>query len=90
MKAYMTDYDPTDESPTKTEPKYDFIRQEMGLSAKDYVDSYRVYLDVSGKNNEIKGIMNAINCDYATARKLRNLYGGWYNGSDWKNYIADY
>ena len=90
MKAYMTDYDPTDESPTKTEPKYDFIRKEMGLSAKDYVDSYRVYLDVSGKNKEIKGIMNAINCDYATARKLRNLYGGWYKGSDWKNYIADY
>ena len=90
MKAYMTDYDPTDESPTKTEPKYDFIRQEMGLSAKEYVDSYRVYRDVDGKYNEIKGIMNAIGCDYATARKLRNLYGGWYKGSDWKNYIADY
>lgn len=90
MRAYMTDYDPTDESPTKTEPKYDFIRQEMGLTASQYADSYRVYLDVSGKYNEIHGIMAAIGCDYGTASKLRNLYGGWYKGADWNKFLDMY
>lgn len=90
MRAYMTDYDPTDESPTKTEPKYDYIRQEMGLTASQYVDSYRVYLDVDGKYNEIHGIMDAVGCDYGTASKLRNLYGGWYKGADWNKFLDMY
>ena len=90
MRAYMTDYNPDAETVYKTEPKYDFIRQEMGLSASEYADSYRIYLDVSGKYNEIHGIMAAIGCDYGTASKLRNLYGGWYKGADWNKFLDMY
>lgn len=90
MRAYMTDYNPDAETVYKTEPKYDFIRQEMGLSASEYADSYRAYLDLSGKYNEIHGIMDAIGCDYGTASKLRNLYGGWYKGADWNKFLDMY
>ena len=37
MKAYMDDYDPNAESPDKTELRYDYARQELGLTAAEYV-----------------------------------------------------
>ena len=51
MKAYMPDYDPTDESPTKTELKYDYARQELGLTASQFVEAYKVESD-GGKKAE--------------------------------------
>lgn len=51
MKAYMADYDPEDESPDKTELKYDYAREEMDLTPAEYVEAYRVQLD-GGKKAE--------------------------------------
>lgn len=50
MKLYMQDYDPTDKSPDKTELKYDYARQELGLSAKEFADVYEV--SRSGKKDQ--------------------------------------
>ena len=49
MKLYMPDYDPKDESPNKTELKYDYARQELGLTAAEYVAAYRAHVENSRK-----------------------------------------
>lgn len=36
MKLYMPDYDPSEKSPDVTELRYEYIRKDMGYSAKDY------------------------------------------------------
>ena len=77
MKCYMPDYDPNDKSPDTTEVKYDYIRQEMGLSAKKYVAAYQAYLDNDKKRNPtIAAIQESLGCDYGTALKLYNVYDG--------------
>lgn len=75
MKAYMADYDPSDESPETTEFKYDYARKEMGLSATEYADTYKAYLDSSKKRDKIAAI-RALGYDYGTALALYNLYNG--------------
>lgn len=75
MKAYMADYDPNDESPETTEFKYQYAREELGLSPKEYADTYRAYLDNSRKNQKIKAI-RALGYDYKTANALYKLYYG--------------
>lgn len=75
MKVYMPDYDPNDESPETTEFKYDYARQELGLSPQEYASTYRAYLDNSKKNQRIKAI-RALGYDYSTAQKLYKLYSG--------------
>lgn len=75
MKAYMADYDPSDESPETTEMKYDYIRQELDLSAKEYTATYRAYLDNSKKAQRIAAI-RALGYDYGTALKLYKVYSG--------------
>lgn len=75
MKAYMADYDPSDESPETTEMKYDYIRHEMGMSAKEYAATYRAYLDSSKKAQRIAAI-RALGYDYGTALKLYKVYSG--------------
>ena len=75
MKAYMADYDPNDESPETTEFKYQYAREELGLSPKEYADTYRAYLDNSKKNQKIKAI-RALGYDYRTANALYKLYYG--------------
>jgi hypothetical protein len=75
MKVYMPDYDPNDESPETTEFKYDYARQELGLSPQEYASTYRAYLDNSKKNQRIKAIQ-ALGYDYSTAQKLYKLYNG--------------
>lgn len=49
MKLYMPDYDPKDESPNKTELKYDYARKELGLTAAEYVAAYRAHVENSRK-----------------------------------------
>lgn len=46
----MQDYDPTDRSPDKTELKYQYARQELGLTPAQYVEVYEV--STSGKKAE--------------------------------------
>jgi hypothetical protein len=75
MKAYMADYDPSDESPETTEFKYDYARKEMGLSATEYADTYKAYLDSSKRGDKIAAI-RALGYDYGTALALYNLYNG--------------
>lgn len=75
MKAYMADYDPNDESPETTEFKYQYAREELGLSPKEYAATYRAYLDNSKKAQKIKAI-RALGYDYRTANALYKLYYG--------------
>ena len=75
MKAYMADYDPSDESPETTEFKYDYARKEMGLSATEYADTYKAYLDSDKKRDKVAAI-RALGYDYGTALALYNLYNG--------------
>ena len=75
MKAYMADYDPSDESPETTEFKYQYAREELGLSAKEYAATYRAYLDNSKKAQKIEAI-RAMGYDYKTANALYKLYYG--------------
>ena len=37
IKAYMTDYNPESSSPKTTELKYDYARQELGISPEEYI-----------------------------------------------------
>lgn len=75
MKAYMADYDPSDESPETTEFKYQYAREELGLSAKEYAATYRAYLDNGRKAKKIAAI-RALGYDYKTANALYKLYYG--------------
>lgn len=74
MKAYMPDYDPKAASPEMTELKYQYIREEMGLSPKEYATTYQAYLDAD-KRNKIAAI-RALGYDYSTANALYKLYNG--------------
>ena len=73
MKAYMTDYDPEDDSPDKTELKYDYARQEMGLTPAEYVKAYRVELD-GGKKAEKIQAWQEMGYTYAEATALYKLF----------------
>lgn len=53
MKAYMDDYDPNAESPDKTELRYDYARQELGLTAEEYVKVITVQQEGGEKAEKI-------------------------------------
>lgn len=87
MKLYMPDYDPTDKEPDKTEVKYDYIRKELGLSAKEYADTYYAYLysDTDGdgkskKDDKVQGIID-LGFDKKTAEQLYHIYAGSGNAT---------
>lgn len=46
MKLYMPDYDPSAKSPDVSELRYEYIRKDMGYSAKDYA-SFRYAYNVA-------------------------------------------
>jgi hypothetical protein len=73
MKAYMTDYDPNDKSPQTTELKYDYARQELGLTPSEYPDVYRVQLDGGKKNEKIADWM-AMGYTRAEANQFYRLF----------------
>lgn len=75
MKAYMPDYDPDAEKKEKTELKYDYIRQELGMTPAEYADTYRAYLENAKKHEKIAAIQG-LGYDYTTASKLYRLYQG--------------
>lgn len=77
MHAYMPDYDPEAESKETTEFKYDYIRQELGLSPEEYVSTYRAYLDTKGSRNQINAIKD-LGYDQQTARILKDIFAGKY------------
>jgi hypothetical protein len=75
MKAYMPDYDPKAASPEMTELKYQYVREELGLSPKEYATTYQAYLDADKRNDKIAAI-RALGYDYSTANALYKLYYG--------------
>lgn len=94
MKLYMPDYDPTDKEPDKTEVKYDYIRKELGLSAKEYADTYYAYLysDTDGdgkslKDDKVQGIID-LGFDRKMAEQLYYIYAG--SGNKTKAAIAKF
>lgn len=94
MKLYMPDYDPTDKEPDKTEVKYDYIRKKLGLSAKEYADTYYAYLysDTDGdgkslKDDKVQGIID-LGFDRKMAEQLYYIYAG--SGNKTKAAIAKF
>lgn len=92
MKLYMPDYDKEAKSPTKTEPRYDYIRQQLGFSPKEYADAaYAMHAeeaDTNGdgrilKNEEIQAIMD-LGYDRQTATSFWAIYSG-SGGNAYKN-----
>lgn len=75
MKCYMEDYDPENGKTATTELKYDYIRQELGLSPKQYAQTYRAHLDNSKKADKIAAMME-LGYDKKTATALYNVYAG--------------
>ena len=51
VKAYMTDYDPNAKSPNTIELKYDYAREELGLTAEEFAQVYRISAE-DGKKDE--------------------------------------
>lgn len=88
MKLYMPDYDPKGKEPVKTEPRYDYIRQQLGFSPKEYaaaayaMRSEEADTDGNGrikKNEAIQAIMD-LGYDQQTATWFWGIYSG--NGSN--------
>lgn len=72
IKSYMTDYDPNAKSLVKTELKYDYARQELGLSPEQYVEAYKVSL--SGKKAEKIAEWESMGYSPETAKALYRLF----------------
>lgn len=82
MKLYMPDYDPSAKNPVKTEAKYDYIRKELGFSAKEYAQAAYAMQDMSydaddsgslNKKEKLQAIM-ALGYDLQTATKFWQIY----------------
>lgn len=89
MKLYMPDYDPSAKKPVKTEVKYDYIRQEMGFSAKEYVKAAYAMQDMSydedgsgsiTKDEAVQAIVD-LGFDKATATRFYQIYQGNSNSA---------
>lgn len=89
MKLYMPDYDPSAKKPVKTEVKYDYIRQEMGFSAKEYAKAAYAMQDMSydeddsgtiTKDEAVQAIVD-LGFDKATATKFYQIYQGNSNSA---------
>lgn len=78
IKLYMPDYDPNAKSVDRTEVKYEYARQVMGLSPEEFTAAKRLYDDNRYKADKIAA-MEAV-CDTPeTARQLYYLLYGNQN-----------
>lgn len=91
MKLYMKDYDPEAKSPDISELYYDYIRNDLGYSAKDYAAfryAYNVGDSEYGNDNgstskaEYMAAMAAAGYDQKTATEIYNTL---WNGSSKKH-----
>lgn len=89
MKLYMPDYDPSAKKPVKTEIKYDYIRQELGFSAKEYAKATYAMQDMSydeddsgsiTKDEAVQAIVD-LGFDKATATRFYQIYQGSSNSA---------
>ena len=87
MMAYMTDYDPNDEKPNKTELRYQYARQKLGMSAQDYAKAYKAYCNGSLKKEKINSLIEA-GFSKKDANTMYDLFQGrtdvvtWYNSKN--------
>ena len=87
MMAYMTDYDPNDEKPDKTELRYQYARQKLGMSAQDYAKAYKAYCNGSKKAEKINALV-AAGFSKKDANTMYKLFQGgtdvvaWYNSKN--------
>lgn len=87
MKLYMKDG-------SSTETKYDYIRQELGLSPKEYADAYYAYsttdTDGDGKTFKPEAIQGIMDLGYSRqeATELYSIYKGSSNAA--KKKLADF
>lgn len=89
MKLYMPDYDPSAKKPVKTEVKYDYIRQELGFSAKEYAEATYAMQDMSYDEDESGSITKGeavqaivdLGFDKATATRFYQIYHGSSNSA---------
>ena len=89
MKLYMPDYDPSAKKPVKTEVKYDYIRQELGFSAKEYAKAAYAMQDMSydeddsgtiTKDEAVQAIID-LGFDKATSTRFYQIYQGSSNSA---------
>lgn len=89
MKLYMPDYDPSAKKPAKTEVKYDYIRQELGFSAKEYAKAAYAMQDMSydeddsgsiTKDEAVQAIVD-LGFDKETATRFYQIYHGSSNSA---------
>jgi hypothetical protein len=87
MKLYMKDG-------SSTETKYDYIRQELGLSPSEYASAYNAYsttdTDGDGKTHKDEAIQGIIDLGYSRqeAAELYSIYNGNSNAA--KKKLADF
>lgn len=75
MLAYMPDYDPSDDSPDRTEVKYLYARNVLGLDPEEFVETSRAYSDNSKKADKISAI-EELGYTRSYAEKLYYLFNG--------------
>lgn len=89
MKLYMPDYDPSAKKPVKTEVKYDYIRQELGFSAKEYAKAAYAMQDMSydeddsgtiTKDEAVQAIID-LGFDKSTSTRFYQIYQGSSNSA---------
>ena len=75
IKAYMPDYDPNAASQDRTEVKYEYAREVMGLSPEEYAETFRAYQDARYKADKIAEIQK-LGYSRSVAESLYYLYYG--------------
>lgn len=86
MKAYMPDYDPDNPKSDKTELKYDYAREELGMTPAEYAQAYEIYQSFNGYGKgKAKKQRAALAEIYGAdmAKKLYKLYYGSFDVVDW-------
>lgn len=75
MREWMPDYDPGNGKTEKTEVKYDYMRQEMGISAKAYAQLYKANSESNKKADKIAAF-EAMGYNRKTAEQLYRIFSG--------------
>lgn len=84
MKAWMEDYDPSvrEKDRDTSELKYDYARNELGMSVAEYVDGYDIYTyeqKIGGEGTADRTrdrMQKELGITKAEAKALYKLYGG--------------
>jgi hypothetical protein len=80
MKAYMTDYNPNAKSKDYSELKYDYIREDLKLTPKQYVETYRIELDGNMKRADYINKLSQMGYTREVAGKLYDIYNSTSRG----------